>query len=62
MIMLLERLEKLERRFGMLGTIIGITIILACFIATILTIKFLLELNFNVLQWVCKTFWGFKLY
>ena len=62
MIMLLERLEKLERRFGMLGTIVGIVIILACFTLSILAIKFLLELNLNVVAWVCETFWGFKLY
>lgn len=62
MIILLNKLEKLERRFGMLGTIMGIAIILVCFILSVVAIKFIVQLNINVIAWVCENFWGFKLY
>ena len=62
MIILLNKLEKLERRFGMLGTIMGIAIILVCFILSVVAIKFIVQLNINVIAWVCENFWGFKLF
>ena len=62
MIILLNKLEKLERSFGMLGTIMGIAIILVCFILSVVAIKFIVQLNINVIAWVCENFWGFKLY
>lgn len=62
MIILLNKLEKLERRFGMLGTIMGIAIILVCFILSVVAIKFIVQLNINVIAWVCENLWGFKLF
>lgn len=61
-IVILDRLIEIERKHKMLGIILGIVILITCFTLSILTIKFLLQLNFNILAWVCENCWGFKLY
>lgn len=59
---LLDKLVELEGKYGMVGTIAGIIIILACMIASMVAINFIIKLNFEVIDWVCRNLWGFKLF
>lgn len=59
---LLDKLVKIEGKYGMIGTIAGIIIIFASVILSLFILKFLLQFNFQVIDWVCRNLWGFKLF
>lgn len=62
MIMLLDKLEEIEGKYGMIGTIFGIVIIVACIILSLFAMKLIMEFNFRVIDWVCRNLWGFKFF
>lgn len=59
---LLDKLVEIEGKYGMVGTIVGIIIILACMIVSMIIVRALLQFNFNVIDWVCREFFGFKFF
>lgn len=59
---LLDKLVKIEGKYGMAGTIVGIIIIVTCMIVSMVAVNFILKLNFEVIDWVCRNLWGFKLF
>ena len=59
---LLDKLEEIEGKYGMAGTILGIIVILACIILSLFAVKLIMEFNFRVIDWVCRNLWGFKLF
>lgn len=59
---LLNKLVEIEGKYGMVGTIVGIIIIVTCMIVSMVAINFILKLNFEVIDWVCRNLWGFKLF
>lgn len=59
---LLNKLVEIEGKYGMIGTIVGIIIIVTCMIVSMVAINFILKLNFEVIDWVCINLWGFKLF
>ena len=61
-LMTLDKLEGIERRYGTLGTIIGVALIILTVVATVLAISFALKFSFSVIQWIFTNFFGFKLF
>lgn len=61
-ILTLDKLESIERRYGTLGTVIGVILIILTIAATVLTISFTLKFSFVVIQWIFTNFFGFKLF
>lgn len=61
-IMTLDKLEGIERRYGTLGTVIGVILIILTIVATVFIINFTLKFSFSVIQWIFTNFFGFKLF
>lgn len=59
---LLDKLEEIEGKYGMAGTIFGIVIIVTCIILSLFAIKLIMDFNFKVIDWVCRNLWGFKFF
>lgn len=58
----LNKLEAIERKYGMIGTIFGIFLIVLTIMATIFSIYVIVNGSFHILDWICKEFFGFKLF
>lgn len=61
-IMTLDKLEGIERRYGTLGTIIGVILIMLTIAVTVFIISGTLKFSFGVVQWIFTNFFGFKLF
>lgn len=59
---LLDKLVKIEGKYGMAGTIFGVIIIVVSIIVSLIIVKALLQFNFHVIDWVCRNLWGFRLF
>lgn len=57
---LLEKLVKIEGKYGMVGTIFGIVVILICTILSLCAIALIVKLDFKVIEWVCRHFLNYK--
>ena len=58
----LEKLEIIERKYGLLGTIIGIILIILTLSTTLFAINIILKFSIEIIQWIFINFFGFKLY
>ncbi|MDL5120607.1 hypothetical protein QRW90_16625 [Clostridioides difficile] len=58
----LEKLEIIERKYGLLGTIIGIILIILTLFTTLFAINIILKFSIEIIQWIFINFFGFKLY
>lgn len=58
----LEKLEIIERKYGLLGTIIGIVLIILTLFTTLFAINIILKFSIEIIQWIFINFFGFKLY
>lgn len=61
-LMTLDRLESIERRYGTLGTVIGVILIILTLVVTVFIISHTLKFSFAVIQWIFTNFFGFKLF
>ncbi|MEG1142363.1 MAG: hypothetical protein RSE41_07980 [Clostridia bacterium] len=57
----LDKLEKMEKEHGMLGTIIGILIILSTLTVSYFVLKILVQVNIEIISYVCENYFNFKL-
>lgn len=57
----LDKLEKMEKEHGMLGTIVGILIILGTLTVSYFILKILVQVNFEIISYVCENYFKFKL-
>lgn len=58
----LDKLESIERRYGTLGTVIGVILIMLTLAVTVFIISHTLKFSFSVIQWIFTNFFGFKLF
>ena len=58
----LEKLEIIERKYGLLGTIIGIVLKILTLFTTLFAINIILKFSIEIIQWIFINFFGFKLY
>ncbi|MFR5470777.1 MAG: hypothetical protein ACLTG7_04525 [Romboutsia sp.] len=58
----LEKLEIIERKYGLLGTIIGIILIILTLFTTLFAINIILKFSIEIIQWIFINFFGFILY
>lgn len=59
---LLDKLVEIEGNYGMVGSILGIMIIAIVCTMSVLFVVAMLNLNFQVIDWVFRNLWGFKLF
>ncbi len=59
---ILDILELIERKYGILGTIFGIALIVLSTIIAIISLKVVLNAWFEVLNIICIKFFNFKLF
>lgn len=59
---ILDILEIIERKYGILGTIFGIALIVLSTIIAIISLKVVLNAWFEVLNIICIKFFNFKLF
>lgn len=59
---ILDILELIERKYGILGTIFGIALIVLSTIIAIISLKIVLNAWFEVLNIICIKFFNFKLF
>lgn len=59
---LLDKLVEIEGNYGMVGSILGIMIIAIVCTMSVLIVVAMLHLNFQVIDWVFRNLWGFKLF
>lgn len=59
---LLDKLVEIEGNYGMIGSILGIMIIAIVCTMSVLIVVAMLHLNFQVIDWVFRNLWGFKLF
>ena len=59
---ILDILEIIERKYGILGTIFGIALIVLSTIIAIISLKIVLNTWFEVLNIICIKFFNFKLF
>lgn len=53
----LDKLENLEEKEGMLGTIFGLLILVVATVTTFIGITLLVKFNISVLNWFIESFW-----
>lgn len=58
----LDRLEKLEKEYGMIGTVIGVALILLVLALMIFGIKIVLTVGFETLDSILRKFFDIKLF
>ena len=61
-LMTLDKLESIERKYGTLGTVIGVILIILTLAVTAFIISHTLKFSFAVIQWIFTNFFGFKLF
>ena len=59
---LLDKLVEIEGNYGMIGSILGIIVIAIVSTISVLIVKAMLYINFQVIDWVFRNLWGFKLF
>lgn len=57
MFTLMNRLEKLEKDHGMLGTVFGILLLAISFMSSCFLVYLLVKFNTDLLNFVIKHFW-----
>ena len=58
----LDRLELIERKYGVMGTLFGIALILVSTVIAIISLKIVLHAWFEALNIICIKFFGFRLF
>ena len=58
----LNKLVEIEKNYGKVGTMLGIIIIGTSITASLFTLVAMLKINLQVIEWVFRNLWGFKLY
>lgn len=58
----LNKLEQVERQNKLLGIVIGTLIIATTVTVSYFIVKGLLQINFEIINYVCKEYFGFKFY
>ena len=58
----LDRLELIERKHGVMGTLFGIALILISTVIAVVAINAILHAWFEALNIICIKFFGFRLF